>query len=121
VAVKIAKNSMRLTWTDNSNNEAGFKLQRSTDRRTWVTVAKLGANASSYTDSVAHRTVYYYRITAYNYLGNSGFSAVASSGVSAGSLPKAAESPAAARAGLFSAVRVREWELGGSQQRSLLN
>lgn len=71
--VKIA-----LAWTDNSDNEDGFRLERSTDGVNFTVLATLGVNETSYGDSsIEPTTHYYYRVRAYNVLGDSDFSNVA--------------------------------------------
>ena len=64
-----------LTWSDNSNNEEGFKLERSTNGATYTLLATIYPNMTSFTDTgLASGITYYYRLCAYNSIGNSGFS-----------------------------------------------
>ncbi|MFO8145447.1 MAG: C10 family peptidase [Candidatus Syntrophosphaera sp.] len=67
-----------LQWTDNSYNESGFVVQRSTDNSSWSQVALLPANSTLWQDNslVSHST-YYYRIKAVNAEGSSSWSNVA--------------------------------------------
>ena len=62
-----------LTWTDNSTNETGFHVYRSTDNATWGTaLASTAANATTYTDSTpAAGTAYYYKVNSFNASGDS--------------------------------------------------
>jgi predicted phage tail protein len=65
-----------ISWTDRSNNEAGFQITRATNAAftTGVTTFTVGANVTTYTDaSVAPLTQYWYRVNAFNAAGNSGF------------------------------------------------
>lgn len=79
VATSAGHWKINLAWTDNSNNETGFYLQRSTDGTTWSTIATLGANTTSYGDSgLGHNVTYYYHVAAYNSAGTSSYSATAS-------------------------------------------
>lgn len=67
---------VNLIWTDNSNNETGFVLERSADP-SFATVTALtpGLNATSFTDTtVAPKTTYYYRIKAVNGVSSSAYS-----------------------------------------------
>jgi hypothetical protein len=75
-ATNITKNSVLLHWTDNSNNEEGFRIYRSLTPATGYTqVAVLAPNSSQYTNSQLNpATTYYYRILAYNEDGNSDYS-----------------------------------------------
>jgi PKD repeat protein len=58
---------VNLTWVDKSNNEWGFKVQRSTSSSfSPATEFSVGANAVSLADSsVAPKTLYYYRVRAF--------------------------------------------------------
>jgi hypothetical protein len=52
-----------LSWTDNSDNETGFELQRRTYSGTWATIATLPVNATSYSDTgLAPLDTYIYRV-----------------------------------------------------------
>ena len=66
---------MLLSWTDNSNNEDGFRIYRSTDGVNFYEIGTTAANINSYIDSTgAASTLYYYQVTAYNSAGSSTFS-----------------------------------------------
>jgi len=75
-AACVSRSQINLTWTDNSDNESAFRLERSTDAgATWSVVAAIGANNSSYSDSgLSDSTMYYYRVRAENAYGNSDYS-----------------------------------------------
>jgi hypothetical protein len=61
-----------LAWTDNSNNEQGFKVERSFDGQTFTEIATVGPSVTTYSDtSVAPATLYFYRVFAFNNFGNS--------------------------------------------------
>ncbi len=64
-----------LSWTDNSDNETGFELQRSSSEGTgFVTMETATANSTSVSDaSVAPEQTYYYRLRAVNSFGESAF------------------------------------------------
>ncbi len=85
-------NLITLTWTDNSNNETNFVLERSSDGKTnWAQIATPGVNAISTTDGsnlVAGNT-YYYRILAGNDFGGSAYSNIASATVPMTAVPAA--------------------------------
>ena len=64
-----------LGWTDNANNETGFKLERKTSATAYVEIAQPGQDATSYLDTtVVVGTTYTYRIRAANAIGNSTYS-----------------------------------------------
>ena len=77
-AAALTKSSIKLTWGDNSNNETGFKIERSTNGSTFTQIATVGANATTYTNTGLQKSrKYWYRVRAYNGIGNSGYSNVA--------------------------------------------
>jgi len=51
--------SNTITWNDNSNNETGFTIYRSTDGAIWTPVGTVSANITSYTDTSAVSGVAY--------------------------------------------------------------
>ena len=60
-----SSDEVRLNWTDNSSNETGFQIERSTNGRTFSIVGTVGAGETSFTDStVKQRTQYTYRVRA---------------------------------------------------------
>ncbi|MFA5795051.1 MAG: SBBP repeat-containing protein [Candidatus Brocadiia bacterium] len=64
-----------LRWTDNSGNEDGFRVERRIGAGGYSQLTTLGSNATSYTDiTVGSLTQYYYRIIAYNAIGDSAIS-----------------------------------------------
>ncbi|HYE13154.1 MAG TPA: fibronectin type III domain-containing protein, partial [Pyrinomonadaceae bacterium] len=78
VATALSGTQVRLTWADNSTNEDGFRLYRSTDGKKFAQVAKPAANVTAYTDSgLSSGQTYYYRARSYNSAGNSGNSNIA--------------------------------------------
>ena len=93
----LLSNQVSLSWTDNSNNETGFKIQRKTGATgTYATIVTTGVNVTSYNDhdtALTDGTVYYYRVCATNAAGDSAFSNEAS-----GTTPLAAPTSATATA-----------------------
>jgi len=68
-----------LAWTDNADNESGFKIERSLNGSTFNEIDTVGVNATGYSDTtVSENTLYYYRVRAYNSAGNSAYTNVAS-------------------------------------------
>lgn len=60
--------SIELGWQDNASHETGYILQRSTtDGSGYATIANLGSNTTSYTDTgLSSSTTYYYQLAATN-------------------------------------------------------
>ncbi|HLF35097.1 MAG TPA: FG-GAP-like repeat-containing protein [Cyclobacteriaceae bacterium] len=75
---------IELSWTDASNDETGFRLERSTDNYTFIEIATEGAgtgdltaDVTTYTDQgLSQGTVYYYRVRSTNANGQSAYSDV---------------------------------------------
>jgi titin len=78
-ATAASSGRINLAWIDNASNEAGFKVERSTDGASFAEIAVLGANTRSYANtSLTGSTTYYYRVRAYEGPNHSGYSNLAS-------------------------------------------
>jgi fibronectin type 3 domain-containing protein len=78
VATGIGASQISLTWQDNSSDETGFKIERSTDGVNFSQIALVGQNVTTYADSgLASNTQYFYRVRATNAIGDSPYSNVA--------------------------------------------
>jgi hypothetical protein len=75
VATSVGASHVGLTWTDNSNNEDGFLVLRSSDNGSnWTQVGQTSANVVVFNDStVSPATGYLYQVFAFNGVGNSVF------------------------------------------------
>jgi uncharacterized protein (TIGR02145 family) len=68
----VSLNQVDLSWTDNSTNETGFKIERRLDGGTFAVVGTVGENIYTFSDmTVTPRTIYTYRVYSYNAVGNS--------------------------------------------------
>jgi hypothetical protein len=76
-ATTISKSQINLTWTDNSTNETGFRIERCKGPTciNFTMIATVGADVTSYSNTgLSANTTYRYRIYAYNASGNSAYS-----------------------------------------------
>ncbi len=74
-ATTASSSRINLLWTDNSTNESGFKIERSTNGTTFAQIGTVGAQTTAYASTgLSASTKYFYRIRAYNSVGNSAYS-----------------------------------------------
>ncbi len=87
-AAGLEAGQLTLHWDDNSDNETGFKLERSINGSGFVQIATLAANVTSYTDvGLAGGASYSYRVRAYNDAGDSDHSNIATGEVASANTP----------------------------------
>jgi len=68
-----------LAWNDNSANETGFRIERSTNGTSFAQIAAVGADTKTYSSTgLAKNKTYYYRVRATNPGGDSAYSNTAS-------------------------------------------
>jgi subtilisin family serine protease len=79
-ATAVSSTGINLAWTDNSQAEDGFRIERKAPGGNFVQIAATGPNASSYSDSgLESSTEYTYRVRAFSSVaGNSLYSNEAS-------------------------------------------
>jgi hypothetical protein len=78
-ATSISPSQINLVWTDNSNNEDGFKIERSTNGTTFTQIATVGPSITTFSNTgLSKNTTYYYRVSSYGSGGNSAYSNTAS-------------------------------------------
>ena len=76
-ATATSSTTVSLTWADNSNNETGFSIQRATNAgfTKGLSIIPVGANVTTYSDTaLLAKKKYYYRVLAFNAIGNSAYS-----------------------------------------------
>ncbi|NJM14697.1 MAG: carbohydrate-binding protein [Bacteroidales bacterium] len=85
-ATATSSSQINLSWTDNSGNEDGFRIERKTGSGgTYAEIATAAANANTYSSTgLAASTQYYYRVRSYNTAGNSSYSNEANATTPAG-------------------------------------
>ena len=65
-------NSVTMTWTDNSSDEDSFTLEKSTDNAIWTSAGSANSNVTTGTaSSLTSGTLYYFRVSATNAVGDS--------------------------------------------------
>jgi titin len=73
-ATILSATSIRLNWTDNSNNELNFRIERSVNGGPFTLLMNVGANSVTYTNTgLTSGTSYSYRVAATNAAGTSAF------------------------------------------------
>ena len=80
-AAAASTSQINLNWTNNANNQTGFKIDQATssDFSTGLTTVTVGANVTTYSPTgLTASTTYYYRVRATNAVGDSTNSATAS-------------------------------------------
>lgn len=71
----VSSTEIKLYWHDNSDNESGFKIQRKEPGKNYTLIKTVNSNTTSYKDTgLNDDTKYYYRIWAYNSVGESVYS-----------------------------------------------
>ncbi len=91
-ASAASQTRINLSWTVNSDDEDGFKIERSpSSASNWFQIATVGAGVTSHSDNdgLGCGTTYYYRIRAYSENGHSGYSNIDSAKTNACSGPNA--------------------------------
>lgn len=90
----VASSYVDLAWTDNSTNETGFLVQRSTDSgATWTDLSTQPTDATTYSDtSVVASTTYRYQVVATNAAGSAASNTVTVT-VPSGTPPAAPTNP----------------------------
>lgn len=77
VATAVSRTQINLSWTDNSSNETGFKIERckGANCTNYVQINQVGANVITFADTgLTKNTTYRYRVRAFNADGNSAYS-----------------------------------------------
>ncbi len=86
-ATAVSSNQINLSWSDNSDDEIGFKIERKKgETEAFSQIATVGANVTTYNDTgLAASTTYSYRVRAYSEAGDSSYSNTAQATTSSSS------------------------------------
>jgi hypothetical protein len=88
-ATAVSTSQINLAWVDNSTNETGFHIERSTDGKTFALLTDVGAGVISYSDNgLLKGTKYYYRVRSFNSNVSPGLTSAYSNTASATTLRK---------------------------------
>lgn len=108
VVLSRSPTQIQIGWKDNSDNEAQFKIERSTDGRTFWPLGAAAPNATTYSNlGVTSGRLYWYRVYAINAAGGSTLSNVVQAAVP---FPTTTTASAPAPAAAFSTTRLSEEE-----------
>jgi len=101
---------VQLTWTDHSNNETGFRIERAAQGESFTEYATVGADLTGYInrDDAAAGIKYCYRVQAYNNADNSIYSNIDSATVSANMAPEGTATASSQFNANFSPDRVND-------------
>jgi len=70
--IVVSNSRVNLSWTDNSTNESGFKIERKQDGGNYTLIGTVNPDIINYSDSMLASLVNYtYRVYSYNAVGNS--------------------------------------------------
>ena len=75
--IAVSSTQVNLAWTDNSNNEDGFRIERCLNNNcsNFAQIAQVGANVTSFSNTgLSGNKTYRYRVRAFNASGNSAYS-----------------------------------------------
>ena len=73
-AAAASASQINLSWSDTSDDEAGFAIERSADGTAWTPLATVVTNVRTYSNTgLLAETKYYYRVKAANGAGESGY------------------------------------------------
>jgi hypothetical protein len=74
-AAAVSRSQINLQWTDTSGNEAGFRIERSSNGSAFTQIAVTGPNATTYANTgLTKNRSYSYRVRATNASGDSAYS-----------------------------------------------
>jgi hypothetical protein len=75
IATATVASTVALAWTDNSNNETGFRIERKLSGGNFTEIITVGSNVNSFNDNgLSAGTTYVYRVRAFNGALNSNYS-----------------------------------------------
>jgi Fibronectin type III domain len=110
-AAVSSSTAVKLTWKDNSTVETGYKIERSTDDKTFTQINTAAKNSTTYTSGgLTTGKKYYYRVRAYDAVGNSGYTSVASATPTATSTTTTPKAPDAVKIAKPAVLDSSDWK-----------
>jgi hypothetical protein len=114
-ASATSTSSITIRWTDNSSNETGFAIERSSSGGSFQLLRQLAAGTTSYGDTaLTAGTTYTYRVRSYNGGGYSPYSNTASATTQTAFASVTATPYGGVRASLPGRIQVENFDEGGS-------
>lgn len=99
---------LTVAWDDNSTNETGFKVERSTDGVSFAPLATVGVNVTRYSDTTAAAGVtYWYRVCAFDATAVSAYSNPTSASISITSSTSSPSTPPTSTPGRLERVSIQ--------------
>src|SRR3989344_2867688 len=74
LVASASSSGIMLNWAQTSRNEEGFTVDRWVSGANFTEIGKTGIDETTYTDHNLSKGAYYYRVRAFNRIGNSGYS-----------------------------------------------
>jgi hypothetical protein len=72
ITAVFSTTQINLSWTDNSTNETGFKIERKTETGNYAVIGTVAADVLTFSDTnLTTNNTYTYRVYSYNSAGNS--------------------------------------------------
>jgi fibronectin type 3 domain-containing protein len=105
-ATAVSSTQINLSWTDTASNETGFYIEKAASSAgPFTQIATVGANVTTYSNTgLTPNVTNWYRVRAYNGIGNSGYSNIASA-----TTPMALSAPSNLGASLASPTSITLW------------
>ena len=104
-ATAASSSRINLSWTDNSGDETGFRIERKQGSGSFSQVGTVGADVTTYASTgLSASTAYTYRVRAYNGVGNSAYSGQASATTQPTDTPDPCNSPNLVTNGEFNSL-----------------
>ncbi|MDZ4676952.1 MAG: fibronectin type III domain-containing protein [Oligoflexia bacterium] len=115
----VSSSGINLTWSDNSNNETTFNIERAlVSNGPFTFINSVSSNISNFSDTgLTASTNYFYRVQAVNSIGGSGFSNISNTFTNAAAITAPA-APSGLSSVAFSATQINLTWVDGSNNET---